>query len=224
MNKSVKIAIAGEGGQGVQSIADIIAEAGNEEGLEALYIPNFGIEQRGGVSVAYVQIAEKLIGSPKFEKGDVVVALSKRAVDRIIPYVGSNTIFVYDNSLIYIPEVSDEVVGLQSYETVAPEAQTNGFSLKEGEHNHYLIPHYADKVIGVPATDIAKKELHPRVFNIVILGAVIEAAGILSQESVKNAMENNLGSKFEKNPQLRQLNIDALQKGIQKIKEALVRS
>ncbi len=224
MNKSVKIVIAGEGGQGVQSIADIIAEAGNEEGLEALYIPNFGIEQRGGVSVAYVQISDKLIGSPKFEKGDVVVALSKRAVDRITPYVGSNTIFVYDNSLIYIPEVADEVMGLQSFDTVAPEAHTKGFSHMEEENNFSLIPRYAHTVTGVPATDIAKKELHPRVFNVIILGAVIEAAGILSKESVKAAIENNFGAKFEKNPKLRQLNFDALQIGIQKIKEVLVRS
>ena len=44
-----KIVLAGEGGQGVQSIAKILVEAGYEAGKEVLYIPNFGVEQRGGV-------------------------------------------------------------------------------------------------------------------------------------------------------------------------------
>ena len=42
MGKATKIILAGEGGQGVQSVAEIIAESANEEGREALYIPNFG--------------------------------------------------------------------------------------------------------------------------------------------------------------------------------------
>ena len=38
-----KIVLAGEGGQGVQSIAKILVEAGYEAGKEVLYIPNFGV-------------------------------------------------------------------------------------------------------------------------------------------------------------------------------------
>ena len=48
MAREYKIALAGEGGQGVQSVASIIVEAANDKGREALYIPNFGVEQRGG--------------------------------------------------------------------------------------------------------------------------------------------------------------------------------
>ena len=47
-----KIAAAGEGGQGVQALAETLALAAYRAGLNALYIPNFGIEQRGGVSLA----------------------------------------------------------------------------------------------------------------------------------------------------------------------------
>lgn len=222
MDRLVKIAIAGEGGQGVQSIADILAEAGNVEGKEALYIPNFGIEQRGGVSLAYVQIGEKLIGSPKFEKGDVVVALSERAVNRIVSYVGSNTIFVYDNSLIVFPEVRDSIENMPSFRAMGTNKEKQAF--REKINNYIHIQETAANVTGVPATDLAKRELHPRVFNVVVLGAVIEAAGIVSEESVKKAMENNLGRKFEKNPSLRDLNYKALHKGIDLIKKALVRS
>ncbi len=222
MDKLVRIAIAGEGGQGVQSIADILAEAGNEEGKEALYIPNFGIEQRGGVSLAYVQIGDKLIGSPKFEEGDVVVALSERAVKRIISYVGSNTIFVYDNSLIVIPEVTEEIENMPSYQAMDTNKEKELF--REKINNSIHIQKTAATVTGVPATDLAKRELHPRVFNVIVLGAVIEAAKIVSEESVKRAMENNLGRKFEKDPALRELNHKALHKGIEIIRKALVRS
>lgn len=216
MKKLAKVVIAGEGGQGVQSIADILAEAGNEEGLEALYIPNFGIEQRGGVSVAFVQIADNLIGSPKFEKGDVVVALSDRAVNRVKCHVGANTIFVYDNSLIEIaelPEQTDDYI--EEEEECRPVKK---------EDQPVVLPDKVGKVIAVPATDIAKKELHPRVFNVIILGAVVEAAKIVGEEKVKKAIENNLGKKFDKNPELRELNFKALKKGIDAVKEALVRS
>jgi len=217
VKKIAKIVIAGEGGQGVQSIADILAEAGNEEGLEALYIPNFGIEQRGGVSVAFVQIADNLIGSPKFEKGDVVVALSDRAVNRVKCHVGMNTTFIYDNSLIEVTEAqpTEDIEKSENEEECMP---------VEKKDQPVVLPERVGKVIAVPATAIAKKDLHPRVFNVVILGAVVEAARVVSDKSIKNAIENKLGKKFDKNPELRELNFKALQMGIDAVKEALVRS
>ncbi len=216
MKRLVKIVIAGEGGQGVQSIADILAEAGNEDGLEALYIPNFGIEQRGGVSVAFVQIADNLIGSPKFEKGDVVVALSGRAVNRVKCHVGINTVFVYDNSLIDAIEAEDnsDIEESSEEEECRPEQKND---------QNVILPSKG-KIIAVPAAAIAKKELHPRVFNVIILGAIIGAADVVKEENIKMAMENKLGKKFDKNPELRELNYKALKMGMQAVKEALVRS
>ena len=42
MRQHWRIAIAGEGGQGVQLIGEVLAEAAFAAGKEALYIPNFG--------------------------------------------------------------------------------------------------------------------------------------------------------------------------------------
>ena len=39
----VRIAFAGEGGQGVQSVAEILAEAAYDEGKQTIYIPNFDL-------------------------------------------------------------------------------------------------------------------------------------------------------------------------------------
>ncbi|MCW2276978.1 2-oxoacid:acceptor oxidoreductase family protein [Heliophilum fasciatum] len=183
MANEVKIALAGEGGQGVQSVAEIITEAANEEGKEALYIPNFGVEQRGGVSIAFVQIAEKQkIGSPKFEKADIVIALSDRAVLRSRQYVDERTVFVYDKS---IQGVEDD------------------------------LPKNAKQVLAIPAIEVAKNELHPRVFNIVIMGAVLHATRVVSEEQAKQALENKLGYKFEQNPELREMNHKALARGME---------
>lgn len=94
----VRLALAGEGGQGVQSVAEILAEAAYNEGKQAIYIPNFGLEQRGGVSIAFLQVSSRRIGAPKFHYADVVVALSERAMSRTHMYSGPITTYVYDSS------------------------------------------------------------------------------------------------------------------------------
>ena len=184
----VRIALAGEGGQGVQSIAEIMAEAAYENNQQALYIPNFGLEQRGGVSIAFIQFSDRRIGAPKFFKADVVVALSERAVARTLMYSGPETLFVYDSSFKLDPEE---------------------------------LPKVARKIIGIPAMETANKELNPRVFNIIIMGFVIGASGIVSFEAAKAALEHKLGYKFEKNPSLRELNFRALEMGRQMAEQAL---
>lgn len=188
MAKAVKIILAGEGGQGVQSVAEIIAEAANEEGREALYIPNFGVEQRGGVSVAYLQIGDEAIGFPKFQIADIVIALSDRAVHRTRQYVGPGTVFVYDS-------------GIEGVEDAIP---TN-----------------AKKVLPIPALQVAKDELNPRVFNIIIMGAVVRATNVVSEARAKDAIEKKLGYKFEKNPKLRELNYMAIDRGAELVADKL---
>lgn len=187
MANAIKIVLAGEGGQGVQSVAEIIAEAANEEGKECLYIPNFGVEQRGGVSVAFVQISDEAIGAPKFSTGDIVVALSDRALFRTKQYVGPQTIFVYDTS-IDVPKDA--------------------------------LPAAAAKILGIPAVEISKNELHPRVFNIIIMGAVVGATSVISREDAKRAIEHKLAAKFEKQPKLREQNFSAIDRGIDLVTRA----
>ena len=239
MAKVVKIALAGEGGQGVQSIAEILAEAANDEGKNALYIPNFGVEQRGGVSIAYVQISDGPIGAPKFQKADILIPLSPRSVKRTQMYAGKNTIYVYDNSLIQEAEVGDNIVGMQYFDVTPPcpaadepnnddlpadmvagEPRTCSFTKPGPGVDPADIPE-VKKVIAIPANDIAKTELHPRVFNMIILGAVIAATEVLPLDTIKTALETKLGDKFNANPELRTMNFTALERGYDLIKSAM---
>lgn len=189
MGKGAKIVIAGEGGQGIQSIANMITEAAYQEGREALYIPNFGVEQRGGVSVAYVQISDEAIGSPKFKTADIAIALSKRAVARIAKYCDDNTLFIYEGDI---------------------------------ELTQDDLPKQTKKVVAVPAIRIAKEELNPRVFNVLIMGVVLGMTHVVEVETIKGTIESKLGYKFEKQPELREMNYTALERGIGLASEHLV--
>lgn len=128
----IRIALAGEGGQGVQSVAQILAEAAYNEGKEAIYIPNFGIEQRGGVSIAFLQVSDRRIGAPKFHTADVVVALSVRAMSRTHMYCGPETTFVYDSSYTVedsdLPKVSKGILDIPAID-LSKELDTRVFNV-----------------------------------------------------------------------------------------------
>ncbi len=184
----IRIALAGEGGQGVQSVAEILTEAAYNENQQTIYIPNFGLEQRGGVSIAFIQFSDKRIGAPKFNKADVVIALSGRAVGRTAGYSDENTLFVYDS----------------------------GFDFDKED-----LPQQAKKIIAIPAVDTANQKLHPKVFNIIIMGAVIGLTNVVSFEAAKEALEHKLAYKFEKDPSLRELNFKAMEIGKQMAEKSL---
>lgn len=95
-----KIVIAGEGGQGVQVIAKIIAKTANHSEKFASYIPSFGVQQRGGASLAYIQISGREIAYPRFTKADYILVMSDRAVEVVKEFIQPRTIIVYDNSAI----------------------------------------------------------------------------------------------------------------------------
>jgi 2-oxoglutarate ferredoxin oxidoreductase subunit gamma len=217
MDGVTKIIIAGEGGQGVQVVGEILALAGNLAGKEALYIPNFGVEQRGGVSMAFVQVGESPIGAPKFKYADIVVALSNRAMERTRGYVTPRSSIIYDNSGVSDPVIADKAIGIQSWDTMNPE----GFANMTGEKAaaHLENPKDEGRVMGIPAARIAKTQMHPRVFNILILGAISRLLHEVDSDIIKKALSEKLGAKFIKNPELKTLNFEAFERGRKLVQE-----
>lgn len=212
-NKMLKIVIAGEGGQGVQSIGELLAEAAYISGQQALYIPNFGVEQRGGVSIAFVQISTGKIGFPKFQKADLLAVLSQRSVERTKGYLKPGTVYLYDESEIKAPEIDDRTVGIQGWDSIAPEAFAKLVGTEKGAAvdppaGHGLI------LRGIPAAKRAKAELTPRVFNVIILGAIVSLIKVLPLEQVKIALEKKFQEKFQQRPELREMNYQALEIGL----------
>lgn len=104
MNK--RVLLAGEGGQGVQTIAKIFIKAAHDSGKKVAYMPNFGVEQRGGVSLAFVQVSDNEIVYPKFQEADFAIILAHRAIPRIAQHITKNTVIMFDNSIINEDELA----------------------------------------------------------------------------------------------------------------------
>lgn len=105
--KQTRILIAGEGGQGIQALAMILTRAYFKQKKKVTFLPNFGVEQRGGVSLAFIQVSDLPTDFPKFEKADIVVLFSPRAKDRIHQYFKKETLLIFDNSLVSEGQLSE---------------------------------------------------------------------------------------------------------------------
>lgn len=116
MNK--RILVSGEGGQGVQVLSKVLATAAHESGKKILYVPNYGVEQRGGVSLGFLQISDKEIGFPKFQNADILVILAERAIPRVREYIAKNTIIIHDEALVSresLSDITNEKIAISAY-------------------------------------------------------------------------------------------------------------
>lgn len=175
----MNILIAGEGGQGVQTIAEALSYAAFLAGLEASYLPQFGVEQRGTPTVAYIQIDKKKFTNQRFKIADIVVILRERAIPAAADSINPHTVIIFDSS------------------TISPKA----------------LPQKSGEILGIPATQIAKEKFIPKVFNVIVLGALSKLVFDLKSEYLWQALEQYLGKKFAKNKELRKLNESALFEG-----------
>ncbi len=116
MPETIKIIFAGEGGQGIQALAKIVATAAADSGQQASYIPVFGVEQRGTPSLAFVTLSqEDEIRYPRFAKADWAIILQPRAFLAAKPYLKPGTQIIFDCSAMSrqeIPSDFREVNGL----------------------------------------------------------------------------------------------------------------
>ena len=72
--------------------------------------------------------------------------------------------------------------------------------------------------VHVPINSIADDLGNPKVLNMVGLGVVIAACQPVSEEEMLRGLDSMLGKKFEKKPQLLELNRAALKKGMEQVR------
>jgi 2-oxoglutarate ferredoxin oxidoreductase subunit gamma len=188
MNKKniYKVIIAGEGGQGVQSIAHILTNSAFATGLNVAFIPNYGVEQRGGISLGFIQFGKGVIGFPKFAKADILLVMCERAIERTKQYIESETLYIYDSDLIHSSKLAD----------------------------------IRTQKLPIPATSTANEKLETKVFNMVLLGAILAETGLIKREIVETELEKYFAEKYKEKPQLRHFNKEAIQFGEKLAKEA----
>lgn len=175
----MNILLAGEGGQGVQTIAEALAYSAYLEKLHSSYLPQFGVEQRGTPSVAYIQISDQKFSNLKFKIADLVIILRERAIDKVAASINPHTKIVFDSSTI----------------------------------SKDKLPRQHSQLLGIPATTIAKENFIPKVFNVVVLGAISKLIYEIREESLWQALEKYLGKKFVADKKIRDLNLKALKAG-----------
>ncbi|PIS07582.1 hypothetical protein COT78_02695 [Candidatus Berkelbacteria bacterium CG10_big_fil_rev_8_21_14_0_10_43_13] len=128
MIDTTKIILAGEGGQGIQTIAKVITEVAAEQGLDVSYIPVFGVEQRGTPSVAFIILSHEKIYYPRFDSADYAIILQKRAVASVLAYINKKTKVVFDSSTVSVRDLPDEAI--HSFGIPATQIATEKFTPK----------------------------------------------------------------------------------------------
>lgn len=185
----MNILLAGEGGQGIQAVAKIITKSASEAQKFVTYLPSFGVEQRGGVSLAYIIISDKKIGYPRFQIADLIGAFSNRSIDSVAEYIGQDSLLIYDNSIILentLLEIRDKV----------------------------------GNAIKIPAQKIAQEKFSVKSSNMLILGAISTQIEGLNQEALENQINEEFKEKIAKNPEIKELNINAFREGLSLAKGA----
>ncbi len=92
--------LAGFGGQGLLFAGTVLARAAVIEGLEALWIPSYGPEMRGGTAFCTVIVGDRPIGSPVVDRADAAVVLNPPSLARFEPIVHEGGLLVVNTTLI----------------------------------------------------------------------------------------------------------------------------
>ncbi len=90
------IILAGVGGQGVLSIAAMIAEAAHSEGLKVRQSEVHGMAQRGGAVLAHLRISDKAIASDLVPKGcaDLIISMEPMEILRYLDWLAPGGVLV----------------------------------------------------------------------------------------------------------------------------------
>ena len=166
------IILAGVGGQGVLSLAAIIATGAMKDGLQVRQSEVHGMAQRGGAVLSHMRISDKEIASDLVAKGtaSLIISMEPLEVERYVDFLSPGGSIV---------TASEPVINIPNY----PELDSIFDKLKK----------YPDIKI-VDSLALAKEAGSSRAANMVIIGA---ASGKLpvKAETLKEAISDLFSSK-----------------------------
>ncbi len=166
------IILAGVGGQGVLSLAAIIATGAMKDGLNVRQSEVHGMAQRGGAVLSHLRISDKDIASDLVAKGTASLILSMEPLEvlRYVDYLAP------DGAIV---TASEAVVNITNYPDI--------------ESVYGKLQKYPQVKI-VDSVSLAKEAGSARATNMVIIGAASEKLPVKS-ESIKEAIADLFGSK-----------------------------
>jgi len=95
-----KIIIAGQGGQGVLRIGQMLAYASMHEGRTVTWLPSYGAEMRGGTANCSVIISDGIIPSPVISSPDYCLVMNKPSLIRFESWVRPGGMLIVDVSMV----------------------------------------------------------------------------------------------------------------------------
>lgn len=159
-----QVRIHGRGGQGVVTAAELLSIAAFLEGRHAQAWPSFGAERMGAPVVAYCRIDDTEIRNRE-------------------PIVRPDAVIVQDATLLLQTNV---VNGLRP----------DGYVLANstGELHDLEFEGRRDRIVRVPATDIALRHLGRPIPNAALLGGFAALTGVVSLSAVLAAIRERFAS------------------------------
>mgnify|MGYP003290861070 FL=1 len=169
------IILAGEGGQGILSIATIIGEAAIADNLYIKQAEVHGMSQRGGDVQSHLRLSDKTIYSDLIAQGSADMIISMEPME----------------SLRYLPYLSKEgrvVTGSKPFVNIPDYPDTDTLMAELG---------------ALPAVDmmdidaVARDAGNPRGANMVLLGMAVRYFSILSPQELQDAIRTVFARKGE---------------------------
>ncbi|HRX43541.1 MAG TPA: 2-oxoacid:acceptor oxidoreductase family protein, partial [Clostridia bacterium] len=102
-----EIIIAGFGGQGILSAGRIISVSAILEGKNTTWFPSYGPEMRGGTANCHVIVSDDEIGSPIINSPDILISMTRPALDKFEKTVRDGGFILADSSLIEEDRVNE---------------------------------------------------------------------------------------------------------------------
>jgi pyruvate ferredoxin oxidoreductase gamma subunit len=157
------VRIHGRGGQGVVTAAEVLSLAAFAEGLEAQAFPSFGSERMGAPVTAFCRVDERPIRLREpIAEPDAVVVLDPTLLHHVDVFGGLSD----DGYALINSARSIDQLGLAE--------------LLEGRR--------PERIMTVPASDLARAQLGRPIPNAALLGALAALTGLVSLDSLAQAI------------------------------------
>jgi pyruvate ferredoxin oxidoreductase gamma subunit len=166
----LQIRIHGRGGQGVVTAAEMLSIAAFEQGRHAQAFPSFGSERTGAPVVAFCRIDEREIRLRE-------------------PILAPDVLIVQDPTLLHQVDVFQ---GLQPDGYVLINSRRSFHDLGLAEIERRFRP---ERLLTVPATEIALKHLGRPLPNAVLLGGFAALSGLVTLPAVSHAIAAKFSGK-----------------------------
>lgn len=167
----LQVRIHGRGGQGVVTAAEMLSIAAFEQGRHAQAFPSFGSERTGAPVVAFCRIDDRDIRLRE-------------------PIVAPDVLIVQDPTLLHQVDV---LQGLRPDGYVLINSRKSFDALGLGE---VALRFRHERLITVPATEIALKHLGRPLPGAVLLGGFAALSGLITLEAVEHAIRDTFGGKI----------------------------